>query len=77
VDKGKIIVIQFVALDGVVEDSGGTPGGGWAFRPGAKAMNDDFKLGSIFETGVLLFGHATWDMFAGRWPTERARSRMR
>ena len=32
---GKIIVAQFVTLDGVVEDpdgSGGTPHGGWAFR---------------------------------------------
>jgi dihydrofolate reductase len=72
VDKSKIIVSQFVTLDGVVEDpdgSGGTPGGGWAFRPGAKVMNDDFQLGSIFETGVLLLGRATWELFAGRWPT--------
>ena len=39
-DKGKVIVSQFVTLDGVVEDpdgSGGTPGGGWAFRFGPNA----------------------------------------
>jgi dihydrofolate reductase len=71
--KGKVIVIQFVTLDGVVEDpdgSGGTPGGGWAFRFGPKRVaGDDFKLGSIYETGVLLVGRTTWEAFARRWPS--------
>jgi dihydrofolate reductase len=72
VNKGKVIVTQFVTLDGVVEDpdgSAGTPGGGWAFRSGAtKVVADGFKLGSILDTGVLLFGRTTWDAFSGRWP---------
>lgn len=50
-DKGKVIVIQFVTLDGVVEDpdgAGNTPGGGWAFRSGPKRVAaGDFKIGSI------------------------------
>ncbi len=70
--QGKVIVIQFVTLDGVVEDpdgSGGLPGGGWAFRGGAPTVAaDDFQIGPIFDSGVLLMGHTTWAMFAGRWP---------
>jgi dihydrofolate reductase len=73
VDKGKIIVSQFVTLDGVVEDpdgSGGTPGGGWAFRSGlTRVAGDDFKLGSILDTGVLLMGRTTWEVFSRRWPS--------
>jgi dihydrofolate reductase len=73
VDKGTVIVIQFVTLDGVVEDpdgSEGTPGGGWAFRSGPKRVaGDDFKLGSILDTGVLLFGRTTWEVFSRRWPS--------
>ena len=59
-DKGKVIVNQFISLDGVVEDpdgSGGTPGGGWAFRSGPKRVTrDDFKLGPILDTCVFLMG---------------------
>jgi dihydrofolate reductase len=72
VHKGKVIVNQFVTLDGVVEDpdgSGGTPGGGWAFPSGPKRVaGDDFKLGSILDTGVFLMGRTTWEVFSGRWP---------
>jgi len=69
---GKVIVIEFVTLDGVVEDPDGkesTPGGGWAFRfgPGAVA-GDKFKIGPIFDTGVLLLGRRTWEKFSGIWP---------
>src|SRR3954453_2384455 len=70
---GKLIVIQFVTLDGVVEDPdgrGGTPFGGWAFRFGPEAIaGDKFRLGSILETGVLLFGRRTWEHFSRLWPT--------
>ena len=37
----RIIVIQFITLDGVIEDpdgSGGSPDGGWAFRFGPEAV---------------------------------------
>jgi dihydrofolate reductase len=69
---GKVIVIEFVTLDGIVEDpdgSGGTPGGGWAFRFGPDAVaGDKFKLGPIFDTGVLLVGRSTWELFSRIWP---------
>jgi hypothetical protein len=37
----RITVIEFITLDGVVEDPdgrGGMPGGGWAFRYGPEAV---------------------------------------
>jgi dihydrofolate reductase len=69
---GKIIVIQFITLDGVVEDPDGRGGksfGGWAFRLGPEAVaGDKFRLGPILETGVLLFGRRTWEQFSQLWP---------
>lgn len=65
---GKVIVISFVTLDGVMEDpdgSGGTPQGGWAFRYGPEATaGDKFGLGPVLDTGVLLLGRTTWELFA-------------
>jgi len=70
---GKVIVVEFVTLDGIVEDpdgSGGMDGGGWAFHAGPDVFaGDKFALGPIMSSGVLLLGRSTWDMFAGRWPT--------
>ena len=70
---GKVIVIQFVTLDGVVEDpdgSGGSAAGGWAFRFGPEAVSGDkFRLGPLLDTGVLLLGHSTWQLFSNIWPS--------
>ena len=67
-----VIVVEFTTLDGVVEDpdgSGGTPAGGWAFRHGREAVSGDkFRLGALLDTGVLLFGRTTWELFAKLWP---------
>ncbi|MET9631753.1 dihydrofolate reductase family protein [Lentzea sp. NPDC006480] len=67
-----LIVIEFVTLDGVVEDpdgSGGTAGGGWAFRHGPEAVaGDKFGLGPLLDTGVMLLGRTTWELFAKLWP---------
>lgn len=68
----RIIVVQFITLDGVIEDpdgSAGTPEGGWAFRYGPEAVaGDKFRLGSRLDTGALLLGRATWQLFAKIWP---------
>jgi dihydrofolate reductase len=68
----RIIVIEFTTLDGVIDDpdgSGGTPSGGWAFRYGPEAVaGDKFKLGSRLDTGALLFGRETWQLFSKLWP---------
>lgn len=67
-----VIVVEFLTLDGVVEDpdgSGGTATGGWAFRHGPEAVaGDKFRLGELLDTGTLLFGRTTWELFAKLWP---------
>jgi dihydrofolate reductase len=69
---GRLIVISFTTLDGVVEDpdgSDGTPFGGWAMRHGPQGIaGDKFRLGPILEHGTLLFGRRTWDHFRTLWP---------
>jgi len=69
---GKTIVIQYITIDGVVEDpdgSDGAPFGGWAMRYGPEGIaGDKFHLGEIMSTGVLLFGRRTWDHFSTLWP---------
>lgn len=69
----KVIVIEFVSLDGVMRDPDGAEGtkhGGWAFRYGpAPVAGDKFRLGGILDTGVMLLGRRTWEHFAGLWPS--------
>jgi dihydrofolate reductase len=68
-----VIVIEFVSLDGVIEDpdgSGGTEHGGWAFRHGPESVaGDKFRLGEVMDTGTLLLGRATWQLFSRLWPS--------
>lgn len=70
---GRVIVIQFITLDGVIEDPAGadrTAFGGWAMRHGPEGIaGDKFRLGEILSTGRLLFGRRTWDLFSTMWPT--------
>jgi dihydrofolate reductase len=70
---GRVIVIEFVSIDGVMEDPDGRGGfdrGGWAFRYGPEAVaGDKFKLGDLFDTGALLFGRQTWQQFSRIWPS--------
>ena len=70
---GRLIVIQFITVDGVVEDPDGsdrTAFGGWAMRHGPQAIaGDKFRLGPILDHGTLLFGRRTWDHFSTLWPT--------
>jgi dihydrofolate reductase len=68
----RITVIEFITLDGVIEDPdgrAGTPDGGWAFRYGPEAVaGDKFRLGARLDTGALLLGRTTWELFAKIWP---------
>src|SRR3954454_221030 len=69
----QLIVIEFVTLDGVMEDpdgSGGSEWGGWAFRHGPEAVaGDKFGLGEVLDTGAMLLGRVTWELFARIWPS--------
>jgi dihydrofolate reductase len=69
---GRVIVIEFVTLDGVVQDPDGSEGsaqGGWVFRYGPEAVADDpFRLGEVLDTGAMLLGRRTWELFTKIWP---------
>ncbi|MEV4109750.1 dihydrofolate reductase family protein [Nonomuraea sp. NPDC049695] len=69
----QVIVIEFVSLDGVVEDpdgSDGRPWGGWAFRYGPESVaGDKFALGEVLDSGAMLLGRATWELFSRIWPS--------
>ena len=68
---GKLVVSQFVTLDGVVEDPGGSEGferGGWAFRFDRGPEGDRFKLDEALASEALLLGRKTYEGFAAAWP---------
>jgi dihydrofolate reductase len=68
----RVIVIEFVSLDGVMQDPDGSEGsrqGGWAFRYGPEAVaGDKFGLGEVLDTGTMLLGRRTWQLFSKIWP---------
>src|SRR5215212_6684781 len=68
----KIVVSQFITLDGVVEDPGGSEGferGGWAFQFDRGPDGDKFKLDELLASDALLLGRVTYEGFAAAWPT--------
>lgn len=67
---GKLVVSEFVSLDGVIEDPGGAEGtefGGWTFRFPAPD-GQQFKLEELLAADVQLFGRVTYEEFAAAWP---------
>jgi dihydrofolate reductase len=68
----RIVVSEFVTLDGVMEDPGGsegTPHGGWAFKFERGDAGDRFKLDELTDADALLLGRKTYEGFAAAWPT--------
>ena len=68
----KIVVSQFISLDGVVEDPGGSEDfehGGWAFKYERGAEGDRFKLDEVMSADALLLGRTTYEGFAEAWPS--------
>jgi dihydrofolate reductase len=50
------------------DGSDGSPQGGWAFRYGPEAVaGDKFGLGEVLDTGAMLLGRRTWELFAMIW----------
>ncbi len=69
---GKIVVTEFVTLDGVVEDPGGVEGfeyGGWSFEISRGDDGDAFKLDETLTSDALLLGRNTYNGFADSWPS--------
>lgn len=67
---GKIVVTEFVSLDGVMEAPGGEdfkyPN--WSFEFDRGEDGDKFKLEETLEADALLIGRRTYESFAGAWP---------
>lgn len=69
---GKIVVTEFVSLDGVIEDPGGSEDfehGGWSFEIDRGEEGNRFKLEETMEAEAQLLGRVTFEGFAEAWPS--------
>ena len=69
---GKIIVSEFVSLDGVMEAPGGGEDfrhAGWTFAISRGDEGDAFKLEETRSSEALLLGRVTYEGFAAAWPS--------
>jgi dihydrofolate reductase len=67
---GKIVVTEFVSLDGVMQAPGGEDFKykGWTFEFDRGDDGNQFKLDETMEADALLLGRKTYESFAGAWP---------
>jgi dihydrofolate reductase len=69
---GRIVVTEFVSLDGVMEDPGGAEDfkyGGWSFEFPRGDEGDQFKLDEALAAEALLLGRVTYEGFFKAWPS--------
>ena len=69
---GRIVVSEFVSLDGVMQDPGGDSDwkhGGWSFKVSRGEEGDKFKLDETRDSEALLLGRVTYQGFAAAWPS--------
>src|SRR3954453_13791859 len=67
----RIVVTEFVSLDGVMEAPGGEPAfkyPGWTFEFDRGDDGNEFKLQETRQADALLLGRRTYESFAGAWP---------
>jgi dihydrofolate reductase len=67
----RIVVTEFVSLDGVMEAPGGEPDfkyPGWTFEFERGDDGNQFKLDETMRADALLIGRRTYESFAGAWP---------
>jgi len=68
---GRIVVTEFVSLDGVMEAPGGEDFKykGWSFDFDRGEEGNKFKLDETFQSEALLLGRVTYEGFAAAWPS--------
>jgi dihydrofolate reductase len=69
---GKLVVTEFVSIDGVFEDPGGSEDyehGGWTFEYDRGDDGNAFKLDEVMGSEVQLLGRVTYEGFAAAWPS--------
>jgi dihydrofolate reductase len=67
----RIVITEFVSLDGVMEDPGGAESfkhGGWSFQYDYGEGNQ-FKMEEVGNSDALLLGRVTYEGFARAWPS--------
>jgi len=67
---GRIVVTEFISLDGIIEDPGGAEGtanGGWSFRF-PTPDGERFKADELAASDAQLLGRVTYEGFAAAWP---------
>jgi len=72
----KIIVSEYITLDGVIEDPGGAEGfkhGGWTFDFGGQEQQQ-YKFEELFACDAHLLGLRTYEGFAAAWPNMAAQT---
>jgi dihydrofolate reductase len=81
---GKIVVTEFVSLDGVSDDPAGIEGfkrGGWMLSPDPDGERvalrgeegEELLLAEMRDAAALLLGRNTYEVFAGFWPQQEGR----
>ena len=68
---GRIVVTEFVSLEGVMEDPGGSEDfkyGGWSFEFSRGDEGDKYKLEEAVGSEALFLGRVTYEGFADAWP---------
>ena len=69
---GKLVVTEFVSVDGVFDDPGGAEDyehGGWTFEYDRGEEGNKFKLDELMDATVQLLGRVTYEGFADAWPS--------
>jgi dihydrofolate reductase len=69
---GRIVVTEFISLDGVMEAPGGGEDykhGGWTFEIDRGEEGNRFKLEELQDAEAQLLGRVTYEGFAAAWPT--------
>jgi len=70
----KLVVSEFVSIDGVMEDPGGsegTPIAAWSFKFDRGDDGNKFKFDETMESDALLLGRVTYEGFAEAWPERK------
>jgi dihydrofolate reductase len=69
---GRIVVTEFITLDGVIEAPGGGEGfehEGWSFKFDRGADGNKFKFDELMSADAQLLGRRTYEGFARAWPS--------
>src|SRR5215210_3488476 len=68
---GRIVVSEFMSLDGVMEGPGGDNNfvrGAWSFEFDRGEDGNKFKMDEVLDADGLLLGRLTYEGFAAAWP---------